>query len=591
VAVADWTKDGHTDLAIAGANNFGATSYFIAVLPGKGDGTFQDGIATTLSFAPAQLIPANMDGDGNLDVVGAGRTVVQNTTSPLAVFFGVGDGTFVEGATLVPQSTAGAVGDFNEDGIPDIVAATANQSQVLLFAGNGDRTFRDPAHIGLSGSPIDLTAADFDGDHHIDVASVNTYPGGVNLLVGLGNGHFHAPESYRTSGYGGEFLVGDFLAGGNLEMLVGGVDLFRNSRLSVAPETSTPVLACTGSALDIDAPASGFGPLSYQWKKDGSPLADDSRIHGSQTRHLHIDALVDTDDGSYVASVSDSCTATSGGGEIVDATSKLSAPALDVAASVPASTAGLTAAALSDRSHRYAWTVTGGTITSGQGSNAITFTSGLPGTFVRIQVVESLAGDCASSDPSLAKTLADYADVPPSHPYHHAIVTVAQEGITSGCGGGKYCPDGAVTRDQMSVFILRGEHGGDYQPPSATGLVFSDVSTGTPFAKWMEQFGHEGISTGCGSGAPPPFCPGSVVTRDAMATFLLRGKLGASYQPPPATGLVFGDVHTDTFLAKWMEDLKAKGISSGCGGGNYCPSSVVSRGEMAVLVTRTFLSP
>ena len=73
-----------------------------------------------------------------------------------------------------------------------------------------------------------------------------------------------------------------------------------------------------------------------------------------------------------------------------------------------------------------------------------------------------------------------------------------------------------------------------------------------------------------------------------MAVFLLRGKKGASFHPSPATGLVFGDVTTDTFLAKWMEELEAEGITQGCGGGNYCPGRVVSRGEMAPLIKKTF---
>jgi hypothetical protein len=137
----------------------------------------------------------------------------------------------------------------------------------------------------------------------------------------------------------------------------------------------------------------------------------------------------------------------------------------------------------------------------------------------------------------------------------------------------------------MSVFILRGEHGAAFVPPDATGTVFSDVTTSTFLAKWIEQFGNEGISTGCGGGN---FCPGDAVNRASMAVFLLRGKYGSSYDPPPATGTVFADVQVDTFLAKWMEKLKLDGITSGCGGGNYCPNGTVSRGEMAALVKKTF---
>ncbi len=188
--------------------------------------------------------------------------------------------------------------------------------------------------------------------------------------------------------------------------------------------------------------------------------------------------------------------------------------------------------------------------------------------------------------------LADFLDVPQAYIYHGAIEKVLRAGITAGCGGGNYCAQQLVTRDQMSVFILRGEHGGTYSPAAATGTVFSDVTINTPFAKWMEEFAKEGISTGCGGGSPPPYCPSQNVTRNAMAKFLLLGKHGSSFNPPAATGTIFSDVQTTTTLAKWMEELKAEGITAGCAAGvplpSFCPDGTVTRGEMAKFVRATF---
>jgi hypothetical protein len=193
---------------------------------------------------------------------------------------------------------------------------------------------------------------------------------------------------------------------------------------------------------------------------------------------------------------------------------------------------------------------------------------------------------------------ADFLDVPQTFLYHNAIEKIFRAKITTGCGVGIYCPDLLITRDAMAVFILRGEHGGSYNPLPATGTVFSDVTTGTYLAKWIEQFGNEGISTGCGAGSPPPYCPTDSVTRDGMAVFLERGKNGSTFQPPAASGNVFCDVLSTTFLAKWMEQLKADNITQGCGsvscprlGGtqpNYCPTGIVTRGEMAPFIVRTF---
>ena len=194
-----------------------------------------------------------------------------------------------------------------------------------------------------------------------------------------------------------------------------------------------------------------------------------------------------------------------------------------------------------------------------------------------------------SAPGTLAKGwFADFADVPQAFLYHGAIEKIVRAGITTGCGGGNYCPSDAVNRAGMAVFILRGEHGATFNPPAPTGTVFGDVQTTTFLAKWIEAFAGEGITTGCGGGN---YCPNDPVTRDGMAVFLLRGRNGAKFTPTPATGTVFADVQTTTFLAKWMEELKAEGVTSGCGGANYCPTGTVTRGEMAKFIRQTFGLP
>jgi hypothetical protein len=139
----------------------------------------------------------------------------------------------------------------------------------------------------------------------------------------------------------------------------------------------------------------------------------------------------------------------------------------------------------------------------------------------------------------------------------------------------------------MAIFILRGMHGSAYVPPVATGTVFSDVSTSTFGAAWIEQFAAEGITSGCGGGR---YCPDDLVTRAQMAIFLLKGEHGSSYVPPVATGM-FSDVPVGSFAADWIEQLANEGVTSGCGGGNYCPNSYVLRDQMAVFLVRAFSLP
>jgi YDG domain/MBG domain (YGX type)/S-layer homology domain len=183
-----------------------------------------------------------------------------------------------------------------------------------------------------------------------------------------------------------------------------------------------------------------------------------------------------------------------------------------------------------------------------------------------------------------------FEDVPLTHWAWKWIESIYQAGITSGCNTSpmRYCPDSAVTRAQMAVFLLRGIHSSAYTPPSATGTVFNDVPVSYWAAAWIEQLAAEGITAGCGGGN---YCPDDPVTRDQMAIFLLRSRYGSAYMPPSATGTLFNDVSSAYWAAAWIEQLATEGITSGCGGGNYCPTNPVTRDQMAVFIQRTFNLP
>jgi hypothetical protein len=115
---------------------------------------------------------------------------------------------------------------------------------------------------------------------------------------------------------------------------------------------------------------------------------------------------------------------------------------------------------------------------------------------------------------------------------------------------------------------------------------FADVDPADPFAPFIEKLFRNGITGGCGSGN---YCPGNAVTRDQMAVFLLKGKHGSSYVPPPCAG-IFPDVEclpTPAFAVNWIEELFNESITGGCGGGLYCPSNPVTRAQMAVFLLKS----
>ncbi|HET8645603.1 MAG TPA: Ig domain-containing protein, partial [Vicinamibacteria bacterium] len=117
------------------------------------------------------------------------------------------------------------------------------------------------------------------------------------------------------------------------------------------------------------------------------------------------------------------------------------------------------------------------------------------------------------------------------------------------------------------------------------GGSFADVPGASVYYRFIEILLHRGISTGCGGNL---YCPGNATGRDAMAVFVLVGKEGSGYLPPACTTPLFADVPASSPFCRWIEELARRGVVGGCGGGNYCPSSPVTREQMAVFISATF---
>jgi S-layer homology domain len=185
--------------------------------------------------------------------------------------------------------------------------------------------------------------------------------------------------------------------------------------------------------------------------------------------------------------------------------------------------------------------------------------------------------------------MADFLDVPPANPFYADIVKLVANEVTVGVGGGLYGVNDPVKRQAMAVFLLKAEHGLCYTPPACTPPgVFADVACPSPFADWIEALFVEGITGGCGGGN---FCPGDTVRRDQMAPFMLKAAHGPSYVAPACTG-IFADVPCPSLFANWIEQLKAEGVTSGCGNGTiYCPSNPNTRGQMATFLVKALGLP
>ncbi|MGZ8475373.1 MAG: S8 family serine peptidase [Candidatus Limnocylindria bacterium] len=156
-------------------------------------------------------------------------------------------------------------------------------------------------------------------------------------------------------------------------------------------------------------------------------------------------------------------------------------------------------------------------------------------------------------------------------PFYPDILWIAQQQITLGCGDGQYCPAAPVTREQMASFLARA-----LRLP-ASGADYFDDDAGSPHEGNINALAASGITLGCAS---RQFCPGAGVSREEMASFLVRA-LGL-----PASGGDFFEDDSGSIHEGNINALAASGTTNGCGGSSFCPWATVTRDQMAAFLHR-----
>jgi hypothetical protein len=177
-----------------------------------------------------------------------------------------------------------------------------------------------------------------------------------------------------------------------------------------------------------------------------------------------------------------------------------------------------------------------------------------------------------------------FTDVPTTNPFYRFIETLLHKNVTGGCAAGLYCPANATTRQEMAAFVLLAKEPPGFFPPDCAVPPFNDVPAGSPFCRWIRELSTRGVVAGCGSGN---YCPGNSVLRQEMAIFALA-TLSPTFTPPPCTTPPFADVAIGNPFCPAIQELRNRGVVSGCTPTNYCPGSPVTRQEMAVFMTGTF---
>jgi len=177
VAVANFKPDGRADVVLGTPNG-------IVVLIGIGDGTFQNNVNYSTGVGGGPVAIADFNGDGNLDIAAASGGLV-------SVALGNGDGTFQP--AIFSASGMGnasiqslAVADFNGDGHLDL--ATVNYSgapsstNVAILLGTGNGGFAAPVYYPITAVTF-AAVGDFNGDGVADLVTAGFGPVGVMLGI------------------------------------------------------------------------------------------------------------------------------------------------------------------------------------------------------------------------------------------------------------------------------------------------------------------------------------------------------------------------------------------------------------------------
>ncbi len=129
---------------------------------------------------------------------------------------------FIPGAAYPTggSSAYAAVGDFNGDGLRDLVTYEATTQSLSLLFGKPDGSLAGPISRGLGFAVASLAAADFNRDGKTDLALATG--AAIAVLVNAGNGSF-APASFYSAGMTANYVTtADVNHDGIVDLVVAG---------------------------------------------------------------------------------------------------------------------------------------------------------------------------------------------------------------------------------------------------------------------------------------------------------------------------------------------------------------------------------
>jgi len=279
VSVADVNHDGNPDILVANAD-----AGTISVLLGDGAGNFKQssGSPFPAGHLPNDIAIADMNGDGNLDMV-----IADHQSPYLTILLGDGSGGFriAPGSPVDVHSTPHphgvAVADFNGDGKPDVVTDSWGTNQIELLLGDGRGGLRTPGvYFPVGHRPYErLRSADFNHDGLPDLVTTNLDDGTATVLLGDGKGGFrNAPGSpFPAGAKPWQVFVGNLDGDGNADLAIipyqrDITDASQNVLTVLSGNKSGSFMPMRGSSLFLEDCRGANGVTAGDLEGNGKPV-------------------------------------------------------------------------------------------------------------------------------------------------------------------------------------------------------------------------------------------------------------------------------------------------------------------------------
>jgi len=273
IAVADIDANGMQDiLGLVSTDLEGtATPGFVSTRRQGPEGVFATPVRFGVGAGPANLVLADVNGDGRPDLVVANtadRTVSVRLADPTRPGF------FLAATVLATPGRSPldvAVGDLNGDGRADIVVVASGASNVLVFTQAAGGTFNAAVTYAVGGDPLAVVVADLDGNGRADLA-VATAANSVSVLLQTAAGVFAPAVGYATGIQPLAIKAADLNGDGKLDLLTanyGAATGPGTQGLSVLLQTTPGVFAAPMSyATEYRPTALAVGDLNADGRPD-----------------------------------------------------------------------------------------------------------------------------------------------------------------------------------------------------------------------------------------------------------------------------------------------------------------------------------